>query len=352
MDNTEKESSNTPATPQPAVWWERAGALTLVTAIIAAAAPITTGVSGFFELQVSKEKNRFEMRDKYLERVIDKDLGPEERERLFEFLVAVFHDDPLKDWAQEQLNDATAELKKELSKTQQENEALRTNVSSLLAEKALYTAKLTALDEDVQAAQSFKSDNRLLEPDNINIDDESVLNATLQARQAIVRIESDNGVLSGFFLGPTGTIVSAAHGFDYTSSANITVTLADQSSASARLIKLDQQLDIALLEVDLKPEHYLQLANSPTLRNDNIAVLGFNQGTRLVAVGGKVSYVYDRAFRYSRFSTESYRGIGGGPIINHQGMVIGVHHAAWVEQDATWTGEAIRASMIPPLLQN
>jgi len=142
-----------------AAWWERAGALTLVTAIIAAVAPITTGVSGYFELQVSQEKNRFEMRDKYLERVIDKDLGAEERERLFEFLVAVFEDDPLKDWAQEQLFDATEELKQEVARVQLENESLKTDMASLLSKQAFYVAKLNSLNDEVQAAKSFKSNH-------------------------------------------------------------------------------------------------------------------------------------------------------------------------------------------------
>ncbi len=147
---TDKEHTN----GNPVSWWNRVGLITAVTAIAAAIAPITTGVKGFFELQVEQEKNRFEMRDKYLSRAIDKNLGSEDRERLFEFLVAVFKDDPLQRWAQAQLDDATAQLKEKLKEAE---DAKRQLQGTLVMERELsetLSLNMTKLQEEKEKLQN------------------------------------------------------------------------------------------------------------------------------------------------------------------------------------------------------
>lgn len=95
--------SRTTAVPSKSHWWDHAGLIALMTALIAAVAPVTSGINGYFELQAQQEKNRFDTRERYLDRALKPELGIEERELLFEFLVVVFKDDPLEKWAEQQL---------------------------------------------------------------------------------------------------------------------------------------------------------------------------------------------------------------------------------------------------------
>lgn len=92
--------------PSKKHWWDHAGLIALVTALIAAVAPVTSGINGYFELQAQQDKNRFDTRERYLDRALKPELGIEERELLFEFLVVVFKGDPLEKWAEQQLEKA------------------------------------------------------------------------------------------------------------------------------------------------------------------------------------------------------------------------------------------------------
>lgn len=84
-------------------WWSRPATVTLLTAIVAAVAPATIGIytsiTASGRLQLEQRKQVYEMRQEYLNRVLDE----KQSKRVLEFLIFVEEDYRLRDWAKVEL---------------------------------------------------------------------------------------------------------------------------------------------------------------------------------------------------------------------------------------------------------
>lgn len=123
QESADDESSDSNAEQkekQANPWWQKPTIVTLLVAIIAAAAPISTAVQSWIQasselelerykhqtqIELEREKQLHEMRQKYLERV-----SSNQNIRVLEFLVAVEEDQKLKGWAEAELKIARGDL--------------------------------------------------------------------------------------------------------------------------------------------------------------------------------------------------------------------------------------------------
>ena len=100
----------------PKAWWQNPATVTLLVAIVAAVPALTTGVQGCVsansQYRLEQQKYLYELRQKYLDRL----LSENQNRRVLEFLVAVEDDPTLKKWAEAELKKAEGriETKKDL----------------------------------------------------------------------------------------------------------------------------------------------------------------------------------------------------------------------------------------------
>ena len=102
-ETEELDVRNKVAPHAPPAWWTRPTMVTLLTGLIAAIAPATTAIytsiSSSGRLQLEERKQVHEMRQEYLNRV----LNEKQSKRVLQFLVFVEEDVRLRDWAIEEL---------------------------------------------------------------------------------------------------------------------------------------------------------------------------------------------------------------------------------------------------------
>ena len=87
----------------PLKWWQNPTTITLLVAIVASVAPLTTGIQGYFQannqLKLENKKYLHTVRQVYLQHV----LSEKQNRRVLEFLVAVEDDRKLRNWAELEL---------------------------------------------------------------------------------------------------------------------------------------------------------------------------------------------------------------------------------------------------------
>jgi hypothetical protein len=96
-------------------WWQDRWYVALISATIAAAVPLTTAATGWFQLLLSREKqaqdyavtlanNQNTINQTYLKLAIDKDTKPQDRQIVLRFLSSTLPpDSPMKKWADQEL---------------------------------------------------------------------------------------------------------------------------------------------------------------------------------------------------------------------------------------------------------
>jgi len=137
---------------------------------------------------------------------------------------------------------------------------------------------------------------------------------------------------SGFFITSDGYIVTNNHVVE--GAERIEVTLADGSTAEARIVGRDPKTDLALIKVDTdKPQAYVELADSGDARVGDwvLAVgnpfgLGGSVNAGIISARGRdiQSGPYDD---YLQIDAPINRGNSGGPLFDARGRVIGVNTA-------------------------
>lgn len=129
---------------------------------------------------------------------------------------------------------------------------------------------------------------------------------------------------TGFYVGPT-TIVTASHVIQGCRA----ISLADGSPLS--LIALDQELDVAVLATSARSDTWLTLSDTKHARlGQSVHAAGFPYyniaGTSLHLTGGNVSSLADINDdpRFFSFSAPVQPGNSGGPLVGHDGRVVGL----------------------------
>ena len=180
-------------------------------------------------------------------------------------------------------------------------------------------------------------------------------------------LTGQNVVSSGtcFFVDGFGTAVTNHHVVN--GSSNIEVVTSDGSKSSAKLIKASDSLDTAVLSTGHMTPNYLSLAKGKSL----------SLGQDVFTIGYPVTSILGSAPKYSegtisalsglrdddswvQMSTPIQPGNSGGPLVNHEGQVVGIVTAtAAVENFFSVTGSlpqnvnwAIKAEYARPLISS
>jgi serine protease Do len=152
----------------------------------------------------------------------------------------------------------------------------------------------------------------------------------LQHAEAVVCMESDDGPghiqLSGFVVGDSGLILTTAH--DLKENLLLTVISKDGQRFKGRVIKVDQLLDLALIQARFKPAAFVSLEKSR---------LGLDMGEKIYTIGcpkGSSGAVYSgtvnspprlaNAIPLWQVGLRVLPGSSGSPVFDVRGNLVGV----------------------------
>ena len=166
-----------------------------------------------------------------------------------------------------------------------------------------------------------------------------------KSEEGVVRIDVDkinsfregSSVGSGFVFDLFGNIITNAHVID--NADNITVTFLDGSQYNASIVGMDKFTDIAVINVEEKPDylHPLLIGDSSTLKvGEPVAAIGNPFGLSGSMTSGIVSQIgrllpsHDTGFSIPNvIQTDAAinPGNSGGPLLNMNGKVMGINTA-------------------------
>ena len=156
----------------------------------------------------------------------------------------------------------------------------------------------------------------------------------------VVKINSfreGNSMGSGFVFDLFGNIITNAHVID--NADNITVTFLDGSQYNASIVGMDKFTDIAVINVEEKPDylHPLEIGDSSALKvGEPVAAIGNPFGLSGSMTSGIVSQIgrllpsHDTGFSIPNvIQTDAAinPGNSGGPLLNMNGKVMGINTA-------------------------
>lgn len=143
---------------------------------------------------------------------------------------------------------------------------------------------------------------------------------------AIVVLETDKGLGSGFFVRADGTIVTNHHVIKDASHVSVR-TSTGEVYRQARVITWDVDRDLAIVRVDAFDAPSVRLGNSNEVKvGSDVLLLGAPRGLEQTASSGIVAAVRvdDSGLRLIQTSAAASPGSSGGPLLNESGEVIGV----------------------------
>jgi serine protease Do/2-alkenal reductase len=171
----------------------------------------------------------------------------------------------------------------------------------------------------------------------------------------IVPPKAEQALGTGFFISPTGYIVTNHHVI--AGASEIKVTMHDGSIFTAKLIGSDKKADLAVLKIDAHhPVPFLHFGNSSRLvLGDWVVAIGNPFGLGFSVSAGVVSALHRDigSGPYDDFiQTDAAinRGNSGGPLLDAKGEVIGVDSAIYSPSGGSvGIGFAIPSSMVRPV---
>jgi len=178
---------------------------------------------------------------------------------------------------------------------------------------------------------------------------------TAKVRSAVVRIETEAGSGSGFFINPDGTVLTNNHVI--TDGGEIEVCLDSGSCHPATVQSRDMVLDLAILDTNLPGDvPWLQIADISSLSiGEELLVAGYPLGSTELSVtrGLASTFKYDTGRNINWVQTDAAinPGNSGGPLLNLHGQVVGVASAKLVGLGIEGTGFAISANTIMLFLE-
>jgi len=146
---------------------------------------------------------------------------------------------------------------------------------------------------------------------------------------SVVFLSTDEGEGTGFFFGKRGLILTNSHVVGNFSI--VQVVLGGHLDVTGRVIGRDEELDVAIIQVDLTGDlPALNLGDSDVLKQgDTVAVIGYSLGSLLGESPSLTKGVVSAIRRFDEFEfiqTDSSvnPGNSGGPLIDENGDVVGI----------------------------
>lgn len=136
---------------------------------------------------------------------------------------------------------------------------------------------------------------------------------------------------SAFFL-KNGGLLTAAHCVEEATEVEVYHPSKPANKFAARVLKRDQDRDVALLEHDIPDTEYFELARSEQAvkQGDHLTAIGypsFGPGDELNVRGGEVSSIPVKSgVRLIEVTQTLSQGMSGGPLLDSHSAVVGVIH--------------------------
>jgi serine protease Do len=230
----------------------------------------------------------------------------------------------------QQLKELQLQLDNNIAELQQQDSALKGDISSLN----------TTLSEKETAIQSLSGELRQLRVDNeqqVAVLEDTISNLKLQNQdfsdiidevvKAVVSVRTNVGRGSGFITEREGYIVTNYHVIKGASAASVFTY--DGNTHAVRLVGFDQNADIAVIKIDVSGLDRLRFTNSDNVRvGEKVIAVGNPGGLDFTVTQGIISAVRrsdSKGNQYIQIDAPINPGNSGGPLINAEGRVIGVN---------------------------
>lgn len=152
----------------------------------------------------------------------------------------------------------------------------------------------------------------------INFDAESIY-------KSVVVVYSGNALGSGFAIG-NSCIITNAHVIN--DKNDVTVSVYKDKAYSTEILKIDKNLDLAVLKIQSKKLPYLKIANYNDVQiGSDVYAIGAPESLSYTLTKGVLS-AKDRLIgemKYIQIDAPINSGNSGGPLLNDKGEVIGVN---------------------------
>ena len=173
--------------------------------------------------------------------------------------------------------------------------------------------------------------------------------AIARALAAVVRIETDLGLGSGFIIDSDGLILTNNHVIS--DAEEVTVFLEDGTSFDGTILGRDLVRDLAVVKIEATDLTALELGTlSRVPLGSDVVVLGYPLGIEDLSVAsGLVSSIrLDKGRNITWIQTDAAvnPGNSGGPLLNLQGQVIGVVSAKFVGAAIEGVGFAVSSNTV------
>jgi S1-C subfamily serine protease len=143
---------------------------------------------------------------------------------------------------------------------------------------------------------------------------------------AIVTIETQKELGTGFLIAKNGTIVTNFHVIKDAQEISVTLQSGDVYKA-AYLIRTDEEKDIAILRIEAADLSFVDLGNSDGSRvGEEVMTIGTPEGLEQTVSTGIVSGRRLMPAGYALLQTTApvSHGSSGGPLLNREGKTIGI----------------------------
>jgi Tol biopolymer transport system component/PKD repeat protein len=193
------------------------------------------------------------------------------------------------------------------------------------------------------------TEDSLIIPETSTLKAMTTRTVTDQARSAVVRIETDLGLGSGFIIDSDGLIMTNNHVIS--DAKEITVYLEDGTSYTGTIGARDLVHDLAIVKIKATELPYLEIGDlSEVGLGQQVLVLGYPLGVEnIIVTSGLVSTIdFDIGRNIVWVQTDSAinPGNSGGPMLDLRGKVIGIVSAKLVGTAVEGIGFGISANTV------
>ena len=176
-----------------------------------------------------------------------------------------------------------------------------------------------------------------------------------RTKPAVVSLRGLDKSGTGFFVTDTGVIATNAHLARGEESLQTALPQGDE--LEAKVVYVDDELDIALAKVDGKDFPHLTLADSATVKQGESVIAIGNPGDAMKfsvtkgIVSGVGAFPDAGPGTWIQTDTPINPGNSGGPLLNAHGEVVGINTLKLVKQGVNGIGFALSASDLIEVLQ-
>ncbi len=183
---------------------------------------------------------------------------------------------------------------------------------------------ITVVATSQQSAQKPSVENPIAHPQTENRAAEWT-EIVARTRPAVVVVETDEGLGTGFVIKPDGIIVTNAH--VVTNAKAVAVKFpSGEIYKNVYLLSSDPAKDLAFLKIEAVDLPTIPLGNSNNVQvGDEVLLVGTPQGLEQTVSNGLISGIrIDNGIRVLQTSAAASPGSSGGPLLNRSGEAVGV----------------------------